>query len=77
MDDDRARLAQCFAAVFPALAPGEISAATPASVPEWDSIANVTLLALVEEEFGIAIAPDDLERLTSFEAVLAHLAVRA
>ena len=77
MDEHRKRLMKCFAAVFPQLAPSEITAATPMTVAEWDSIANVSLLAVVEEEFGIAIDVDDLERLTSFEALLDYLAVRA
>ena len=77
MDEHRKRLTKCFAAVFPKLAPSEITAATPMTVAEWDSIANVTLVAVVEEEFGIAVEPDDLERLTSFDALLDYLAVRA
>ena len=77
MDDHRTRLTQCFAAVFPDLPADEIPTATPESVAGWDSVANVTLLAVVEEEFGLAIDVDDLERLTSFEALLDYLAVRA
>jgi acyl carrier protein len=76
MTEPRARLVACFAAVFPDLPDAEIPAATPMTVAAWDSIANVTLLAVVEEEFGIAVDPDDLERLTSFEALEEYLAVR-
>ncbi len=76
MDDRRARLMKCFAAVFPDLAAAEIPRATPLSVTAWDSIANVTLLAVVEEEFDVTVDPDDLETLTSFEALLDYLAVR-
>lgn len=76
MDDYRARLMKCFAAVFPDLPAAEIPAATPLGVPAWDSIANVTLLAVVEEEFGVAVDAEDLEYLTSFEALLDYLTVR-
>jgi acyl carrier protein len=76
MDEFRARLTKCFAAVFPDLPAEEVAAATPERVAAWDSIANVTLLAVVEEEFGVAVEPEDLERLTSFEALLDYLAVR-
>jgi acyl carrier protein len=76
MDESRARLTRCFAAVFPELAPEEIGAATPERVPAWDSIANVTLLAVVEEEFAVTIEADDLERLTSFAAVLDYVCAR-
>ena len=77
MDEHRARLTKCFAAVFPDVPADEIPAATPARVPAWDSIAHVTLLAVVEEEFGITVDAADLEHLTSFEAFLDYLAVRA
>jgi acyl carrier protein len=73
--DPRARLVACFAAVFPDLPADAIPHATPVSVAAWDSIANVTLLAVVEEEFGITVDPDDLERLTSFDALLEYVAV--
>jgi acyl carrier protein len=77
MDEHRARLTRCFAAVFPDLPAGEIPGATPARVQGWDSIAHVTLVAVVEEEFGIAIDAADLEHLTSFDAFLDYLSVRA
>lgn len=77
MDEHRARLTKCFAAVFPDLPASDIPAATPASVRTWDSIAHVTLIAVVEEEFGIAVDAADLEHLTSFESFLDYLAVRA
>jgi acyl carrier protein len=74
MDEHRARLMKCFAAVFPGLPAAKMAAATPESVPAWDSVANVTLLAVVEEEFGITVDVDDLETLTSFDALLDYLA---
>lgn len=77
MDEHRVRLATCFAAAFPDLPGSEIPTATPESVAAWDSVANVTLLALVEEEFGLTLDPDELERLTSFDAMLNYLVVRA
>ena len=73
MPDHRARLATCFSAVFPDLRPDELDGARPDTVAGWDSIANVTLLAVIEEEFGVAIAPEDIENLTSFAALLAHV----
>ena len=75
MSDPRARLVACFAAVFPDLPTDDIPHATPVRVAAWDSIANVTVLAVVEEEFGITVDPDDLERLTSFDALLEYVAV--
>lgn len=73
MSDDRARLAQCFAATFPELDEAEIERAAVTSVGAWDSMATVTLHALLEEEFGITIRPDDIDRLISFDLILHYL----
>ena len=73
MDDLHARLVTAFGAVFPDLAPAEIERASPLTVPEWDSLANVTLVSVIEEEFGIQIPLDELEELNSFPLVLSYL----
>jgi acyl carrier protein len=38
-------------------------------VATWDSLATVTLVSVLEEEFGVAIAPEDYENMISFELV--------
>jgi acyl carrier protein len=73
MADVRARLTTCFAAVFPSLSENQIPAATVSSVREWDSVASVTLLATIEEEFGIEIAAKDMGQLLSFPTIFAYL----
>jgi acyl carrier protein len=73
MNDTAARLSQCFATVFPGLASPEISAASINSVEQWDSVATVTLLSVVGEEFGIDIDFDRFEDLTSFEGLLHYV----
>jgi len=70
MSDTRERLARCFAVVFSDLDPSQIARATSKTVDTWDSMATVTLVSLVEEEFGVAIAPDEFENLVSFESFL-------
>lgn len=65
----RQRLMGCFQAVFSSLSPSEISTASTESVEEWDSIAHVTLLSVVEEEFGLTASPETAAELTSFEAM--------
>ena len=54
------KLVKCFTSVFPDLTAEQIRAARVGSVPGWDSIATVTLLAVIQEEFGVDL---DLERL--------------
>lgn len=73
MSDVQTRLAKCFTAVFPDLSPEEILRASPASVGNWDSLAALTLLSVIEEEFQIEVAPEDLEHLISFELVLDYI----
>jgi len=48
MDEREMRLAGCFSAVFPGLTVREIAKADSMSVPAWDSVAGVALLAEVE-----------------------------
>jgi acyl carrier protein len=73
MNDYEVRLLKCFDAVFPELSESELRAATTSNLDTWDSIAGVTLITLIEEEFGIELEPEDLERLVSFESVLSYL----
>jgi acyl carrier protein len=61
------RLASCFAVVFPDLSAAEIRRASNTSVATWDSLATVTLISLIEEEFTISLPPDDFEYLVSFD----------
>lgn len=64
---------QCFAAVFAGLTKEEILAASAGSKGTWDSLSAVTLAAVVQEEFGIDIAPEILPQLDSFEAYRIYL----
>lgn len=73
MDQQEARLTDCFLSVFPELGPDEIAHASPASVQSWDSVTTVTLLAVVEEEFGLSIEVDDLTKFDSFKGILKYL----
>jgi acyl carrier protein len=73
MNEIRARLNRCFAAVFPDLSRDQFETATVQSVKDWDSIAMVTLVGLVEEEFVCSIALEDIPNLDSFEKLYRHL----
>ncbi len=73
MNNARERLIGCFAAIFPGLSEEEIQRATPDGVEEWDSLSNLTLISVIEEEFNTWIAPEDNEHLLSFEMALQYL----
>jgi acyl carrier protein len=70
------RLVHCFAVVFPHLSVHDIVHATVFDVPAWDSMSHLTLLAVIEEEFGVAVGVDDIDRLTSFAAIVDHLGAK-
>jgi len=70
MPELQARLVNCFATVFPALDENEIQLSSHTSVANWDSLATVTLVSVVEEEFGISIPAEDFEYMISFDLVL-------
>jgi acyl carrier protein len=77
MTDRRTRLEKCFAAVFASLDADEIPRATKVTVSGWDSVATITLLAVVEEEFGLRVSPEDITRFVSFQAILNYLESRS
>jgi acyl carrier protein len=67
------RLTRCFASVFPALAANQITNASVETVPAWDSLAAVTLIAVLEQEFDIQIDLMEMPELTSYNAVRDYL----
>jgi hypothetical protein len=69
MDDVREKLAHCFALAFPQMDPGRYFEARAENTKEWDSVAQVTLLTLIGEEFGIDVDFEEFEGATSFEAI--------
>lgn len=68
MSEVESRLIKCFSLVFPMLKPEEIRAASAESLALWDSLAAVTLVAVVRQEFDAQIELLDLPELDSFEA---------
>lgn len=76
MHDLERRLARCFSVIFPELNDQEVKRATMENVADWDSVATVTLINVVEEEFGTEIALEDVEDLLSFADFLGYLRQR-
>ncbi len=66
-------LVRCFSSVFPALTSEEIRTASSDVPGLWDSLATVTLVAVVEEEFGIQIDQERMPELHSFAAFLNYI----
>lgn len=73
MSNEVEHLIRCFEAAFPMLSRDQIVLATTQSVSQWDSLATVTLMALIEEEFRLRIDILDLAEFHSFESIVRYL----
>lgn len=73
MSDLEPRLQQCFITVFPDLALNEVTGAVLDATPQWDSLATVILVTVLEEEFAISIDPVDFSKLTSYRSIAEYL----
>jgi acyl carrier protein len=69
MSEQKDRLVRCFASVFPTLSEGEIRASDVVSLFDFDSLAGVTLVALIDQEFGVNLDLPDLLELGSLDAI--------
>lgn len=76
MAETEERLKSCFHVVFPDLSTDAIRSASTDTVSAWDSIATITLMNVVEDEFGLAIDLDDLAGFDSFQKLLDYLQQR-
>ena len=73
MDPTTARLRACFSRVFPDMTDAETLQSRAGGTPEWDSLATVTLLSLIEEEFGVSLDLDDFDETMSFQGLLKRI----
>jgi acyl carrier protein len=73
MSEVQERLMRCFSAIFPALTPEEILTASPETTGAWDSLASVTLIGVIEEEFGVSIDLLEFGDISSFQGLLERL----
>jgi acyl carrier protein len=76
MAETRERLSNCFEVVFPDLSQEQIPTASTATVAAWDSVAAITLMNVLEDEFQMEMDLDDLADLDSFEKILTYLQKR-
>lgn len=67
------KLARCFSAAFPGITNGEIANIDVAQLVGADSLAGVTLLALIDEEFGVDLDMAVLLELGSLASIAQYL----
>lgn len=77
MTDLQDRLVRCFSSVFPTLSEAEIRASDVVPLFDLDSLAGVTLVTLIDQEFGVNVDLPDLLELGSFEAISQFLRKRS
>jgi acyl carrier protein len=73
MDEIQKRLVNCFETVFPALSRDEIPTCSQRNNSAWDSVAAITLVNVIEDEFGFQMDFDLLPELNSFDRILSYL----
>jgi len=70
MIDIETRVSDCFANAFPGLSQAEIKQASHESLARWDSVAHVTLISALAEEFHCELDEELLENLTSYKLIV-------
>jgi hypothetical protein len=75
VDELEKRLVRCFRAAFPRYN-GNLELLEPSATTDWDSLASVTLLTLIQDEFNVEVAQDDLNALRSFQSTEVFLRKR-
>jgi acyl carrier protein len=73
MNNIKERVARCFSNVFPGLPQDQLSRASTASLASWDSMAQVTLLSSIGEEFGLVFELEDFDELVSYALIVDYL----
>lgn len=63
------RLEETFRSVFGRAADGDPRSMSGRTHAQWDSIAHITLILAVEQEFSIALTPEEVSDACSFEAM--------
>jgi acyl carrier protein len=75
MPNVETRLVGCFLTIFPQLSEADIRNASQEKLEQWDSVAAITLVNVIEEEFTTQIDYDQLPNLDTFTKVLQYLTV--
>lgn len=70
------KLAEVFRVVLDMPDGSDVSNVRRVTARRWDSLAQVSLVAAIETEFGVRLDTSDSERLTSFDAAKLLLAER-
>jgi acyl carrier protein len=67
------RLEEIFRQVLHLSSGHDVGSLEQSDVPEWDSLAHVSLILAIEDEFGVQVDAADAIELTSYDAVARFL----
>ncbi len=74
MNDTKAEKINRIVAVVLRIPPGElVESAALGQTPHWDSLAQLDILAALEQEFGLIIEPDQAIDLVSLKALIDYV----
>lgn len=76
MSDNESRLRRAFAVGLHLQEIDSLDTLAYAASPSWDSLAHMTLIAVLEEEFGVSFEADDVLELSSYAKARDLLATR-
>ena len=76
MNTVRERVDLCFLNVFPGLGKDQLASASTTTLAAWDSVAHVTLLSSLSEEFGFDFEIEDYEELVSYQRIIEYFSAK-
>ncbi|HEX2734649.1 MAG TPA: hypothetical protein VHM70_23755 [Polyangiaceae bacterium] len=77
MADLETRVLDCFSNVFPDVAREALRTATQDTIPNWDSVAHITLFASLAEEFAFELDYESAEAVHSFAEAMEYVRAHA
>ncbi len=75
--DSRVVVLDCVRTIFPFLPEDQVAVATKESLAEWDSLATLSLITMIEETLDLMLTDDEVQEFHSVEGIQAVLARRA
>jgi acyl carrier protein len=74
MSENKEKYAKAFVESFSLDSSIDVTILEFQGIPEWDSVGHMTLVATIEDEFGISLETDDIVDLSSYSKGIEILA---
>jgi acyl carrier protein len=70
LETKQARVEEIIATMFNVPADTVTLTSSPSTIEDWDSMGYLMLVLELEQEFGVQLAPEDVETLTDVQSIL-------